>query len=173
MITDPNKACRCNTVVTSKTGCESSINKSNCISLCNLVVPQDSNIFPCGTTGTIDLTGKVTLPSDSTGSPIYSIAYHSDNLKNVSVVNKIISFTSDYSDGKDFKSAKIVYKVKDGIYEENGTIIIVFKQVGNPYSCNDNEKYNPCTGACDSLGSDLEITSDGTSSYLDSGLTFE
>ena len=138
---------RCGCSVISTTTCS---NTKCCLILCHLLADKD--MYPCEDTKEFDLTSKITIPSCCDVNDIQlRIPYHTDNLVDVTF-NKVgneflIQATSNYSEGKNFKDAKIVYEVECGILRNQAEIIIPFKQLNESfYNCK--HGYDPCTGLC-------------------------
>jgi len=123
-----------------------------CLIMCDILT--EKNIIPCNQTGTLDITKYITIPSCCDDSPlVLTIPFTSNNLRNVSFTqdvdgNFILEYTSDWSQGKDYKSAKIVYQICCGdILKLQAEVIIPFKQVNKDHAdcCG---VYNPCNGVC-------------------------
>jgi len=167
MIADLNNP-RCGCTVTSVVNpCPPSTPKSKCcLVLCNLL--RDKDGFPCDDTITVDLTPYITIPTCCKDLPItYSIPYHTNNLKDV-VINYVdskymLTYTSDYATGRDYKSAKITYQFSCGQLLNQADIVIPFKQINPLYNCS--YKYDPCTGDCITEPGEIAIVSGGTSNF--------
>lgn len=167
-----NNRCGCN--VTSVVDCpKTPSNPLCCLVLCNLLAHKDG--YPCDDTKTIDLTSYIKIPDcckkPGMAAPVFSIPYHTDNLKDVSIgtlivdpgengegesgTRYILTYTSDYAEGKDYKSAEIVYQVSCGELLNQARVVIPFKQINPLYNCS--YKYDPCTGDCISAPGDVSI----------------
>lgn len=168
MIIDPNKACNCKATVTSVPKCPDS-ELSECVDACNLLVSADNSVGPCGENGVIDISDKYTVPDGST--PVFQIVKHSDNITNVVITSTQITFTSDYSEGKDYRSATLEYKIITGILSDKGKVVIIFNPNGNELECVNGQEYNPCTGNCDDIVSDISLTDESSSTSGSGGLS--
>jgi len=156
--------CNCQaTVLKTKTAC--SKDSTDCLKVCDAMVAAANSIGPCGELGSTDITSLVTLPKSTSGNVVYQIMEHTANLTGVSINANAITYTSNWSNNQStsFRDAKIVWRVTDGMFSVIATLIIIFKPNGNENVCLHNQKYNPCTGNCDALSSDLEL-GDGTTS---------
>jgi hypothetical protein len=155
---------RCGCSVISVNQCSPTpTNDKCCLVLCNLLAKKET--YPCNNTKTIDLTSYIKIPSCCTRAgipaPEFSIPYHTNNLKDVEILTQIedpgpnggvskttywLTYTSNYSEGKDYKSAEIVYQASCNQLINQATVIIPFKQINPLYNCS--YKYDPCTGDC-------------------------
>lgn len=132
----------------------------NCIRLCNFYVNSNESIWPCNELGQVQFEDKLQIPEDCTAQ--YNILSYSDNLKNVSIDNAGVTFTSNWSEGKDYLKGEIVYEVKCGSLS-NEAIIYVFFKKGDTLNCEGNLVYDPCTGNCTG-DPEISISSNGQGS---------
>ncbi len=149
---------RCGCTVTSTTKCSDS---KCCLILCHLLADKD--MYPCGDTKEFDLTSKITIPSCCDTNDIQlRIAYHTDNFTDVTFMKigdeYIVQATSNYSEGKDFKTGKIVYEVECGFLRNQADIVVPFRQISETYY-NCKNGYNPCTGICNPDNYDVSVSS--------------
>jgi hypothetical protein len=162
MISNPN---RCGCISTEVISPCDHPNDECCLTVCNILA--DKETYPCGDSRVLDITKFIKIPSCCDNSSVQiTIKESSNNLKDVvasyNYTAKLfsVSYTSNYDDGKDYKSAKIVYQVKCGLLRLNATIIIPFKQHNENPDC-PSEHYNPCTGDCIEIQNEVSIGSKG------------
>jgi len=151
-IFNPNIKCNCSVLNSTYTPCPDKSNIDCCLRLCNILTNKD--IKPCNEIGTLDVTQYIIIPT-CCNSDIennlqeLSIPFHTDNLTNVTfeLVNDqyIISYTSNWSQGLDYKSAKIVYQFKCGVLNVQAEIVIPFDVIENTCTTTSGI-FNPCTG---------------------------
>jgi hypothetical protein len=159
-----NNRCGCSVVSINQCPPTTPPNSKCCLVLCNLLAKKEG--FPCNDTKTIDLTSYIKIPTCCNNLPVtYSIPFHTDNLTNVSIAHindtYILSYTSNYSEGKNYKSAEITYQFSCNQLINQATIIIPFKQINPLYNCS--YKYDPCTGNCIEEPGDITIVDDPSS----------
>lgn len=161
MIFDPNK-CNCTVNQFSEVApCLTTSTSECCLVICDVLTGKD--IIPCADPGTLDLTPYITIPSCCTATDIeVKIPYYSNNLTDVTFVRVVgtpdtytLEYTSNWEEGKDFKTASVVYEVSCGLLKVQATVTIPFL---NENYLNCDGTYDPCTQVCTPFDPEISLS---------------
>ncbi len=150
-----NNPCYCSTLTPGGGGksCD-----GECISAPQMLLIGEGSIAPCGERKTILWDDCMDICTcELKGDAVTYSVWSEQNLKITSINETGIEIESDAANTDDTLGvARFI--VKCGSLSVMGSITVVFKKLCLDVNCDDGYECNKCTGNCESMGADLDVT---------------